>query len=49
MNSYQVRIWGELTHDDFWELDLGDPPPETAMVRSAIAMVSRLRRRSCVG
>ena len=29
MNSYQVRIWGELTHDDFWELDLGQVPPET--------------------
>jgi hypothetical protein len=29
MNIYQVRIWGELTHDDFWELDLGPMPPET--------------------
>jgi hypothetical protein len=29
MNIYQVQIWGELTHDDFWELDLGPVPPET--------------------
>jgi hypothetical protein len=30
MNAYQVQIWGELTDDDFWELDLGQVPPETA-------------------
>ena len=29
MNSYQLQIWGELTDDAHWELDLGDPPPDT--------------------
>ena len=30
MNAYQVQIWGELTDDDHWELDLGPVPPEIA-------------------
>ena len=29
MNVYQVRIWGELTHDAHGKPDLGDPPPDT--------------------